>query len=78
MALAQAAAFTAPRVSSHLLCMRLGLWAYHSGNALFQPAGLTFRFGVRALTIAAPWPPEALGRSVILVLCGTPVDPRTC
>lgn len=73
MALAQAAAFTAPRVSSHLLCMRTGLWACHLGNALFQAAGLTFRFGVCALTICG-----LQRRLVILVLHGTLVDPRTC
>lgn len=77
MALAQAAAFTAPRVSSHPLCMRPGLWACHLGNALFQAAGLTFRFG-GARSHRRSTAASGGGQSVIVALRGTPVHPRTC
>lgn len=40
VASAQAAAFTAPRASSHLLCMLPGLGAWHFGDAFFQAEGL--------------------------------------
>lgn len=69
MALAQAAAFTAPGVSSHLLCMLPGLRVGHAGIAFLQAVRVMFRLGASGAAVLVP-------QDVLRELCFFPLTSR--